>query len=138
MAAGFAEACWDESISNTSDSDTPSDKESQVLLFFIRILMKSMLRSSKNSATALSLLTFAHYAIFATPLVFHTYSKLIDSGIGAFHPLRYLCGLPEHELDCTIYHKHGAYKLKITDCYDFTTSEIITILEWLCTIALAL
>ena len=55
MAAGFAEVCWDESISNASDSDTPSDEESQVLLFFIRILMKSMLRLSKNSATALSL-----------------------------------------------------------------------------------
>ena len=36
MAAGFADACWDES--NASDSDTPSDEENQVLLFFIRML----------------------------------------------------------------------------------------------------
>ena len=55
MAAGLADACWDESISKASDSDMPSDEESQVLLFFIRILMKSILRSSKNAATALSL-----------------------------------------------------------------------------------
>ena len=42
MAAGFADACWDES--NASDSDTPSDEENQVLLFFIRMLMKSILQ----------------------------------------------------------------------------------------------
>ena len=57
MAVGFAEACWDESISNASDSDTPSDEESQVLLFFICMLMKSMLHSSKNLATALLLVS---------------------------------------------------------------------------------
>ena len=35
MAAGCAEACWDESISNASDSDTPSDEESQVRITFL-------------------------------------------------------------------------------------------------------
>ena len=57
MAAGFPDVCWDESISNASDSDTPNDEESQVLLSFIHnfMSMKSMLRSSKNSATALLL-----------------------------------------------------------------------------------
>ena len=56
IPAGFADACWDESISNTSDSDTPSDEESQVLLFFIHTYVdESMLRSSKNASTALSL-----------------------------------------------------------------------------------
>ena len=35
MAAGFVDTYWDESRSNASDSDTKSDEESQVLLFFI-------------------------------------------------------------------------------------------------------
>ena len=94
MAAGFVDVCWDKSISNASDGDTLSDEESQILLFFIRVLMKfvkSLLRSNK---------------IFITQ---------IDSGIGIFHPLRYLHSLPEPELDCTIYYEHEAYKLKITD-----------------------
>ena len=110
MAAGFAEVCWDES--NISDSDTPSDEESQVLLsLYVRMLMKSMLRSSKNSATALSLanLCSLHNLCHSTKC----FITQIDSGIGAFHPLRYLRGLPERELDCTIYHKRGAYKLKL-------------------------
>ena len=78
------------------------------------------------------LIILAHYVILAIPLVFHYSNRFWH-----WHfPI--LCGLPERELDCAIYHERGAYKLKITDCYDFTTCEIITILEWLCTVALSL
>ena len=55
MAVGFADTYWDESRSNASDSDTESDKETQVLLFFIRNTCVSLLLSSKKLATTLLL-----------------------------------------------------------------------------------
>ena len=38
------------------------------------------------------------------------------------HPLLYSCS---HVLECAIHHRYGLYKLKITDCYNSTTCEII-------------
>ena len=41
------------------------------------------------------------------------------------HTPQYLRGLPDRVLDCAIYSEHEANKQKFTDCYDFTTCEII-------------
>ena len=97
------------------------------------MLMKLMLHSSKNSATALLL---ANPCSLCNPRHSTSVSLIqIDSSVGT---LWYLHSLPERKLDCAIYNERGAYKQKITDCYDFTTCEIITTLEWLSAIALAL
>ena len=88
---------------------------------------------SKKVATALLL---ANLCSLHNLRHFTSVSQIL--ALTLFHHLLYLCGLPDHVLDCVIHHRHGLYKLKFTDCYDFATCEIITKLEWLYTITLSL
>ena len=91
---------------------------------------------NKKVATALSLANLCSLCS-----VRHSTSVLLLRYILALapsHPLLYLCDLPHRVLDCTIRHRHGLYKLKIMDCYDFTTCEIIIKLEQFRTVTLSL